>query len=244
MSRQENFISQTNQEGVLNEQEQKEKIFQETIYNRLRANLIKEMEQVGLAREEIQQFLDSLVLDSRDIDRTNNILALPWSLRQKCLQDYLSGERHGRHLWQMYLEKYALISEMQAGVEPIIGFHTSGQDIDIRTRPDRHGKGEVKDWSVSGTENSDIANYPTAYASDNYHGIYRYKDGKYLYLVRITDTTKKFVSKTGDNWYFAASFPIVARFELKSIDEEIEREIGEEKKKALEDKEIINSTAA
>jgi len=214
------------------EHEVKESLFSEIVADKLAEVFENELEAHGFDRENRDQFIAEAAADrNEDIDIVKNILAVPWSLRQRWLSEAASQGLDGRLVYQMLKDKYEGHHE-QFGVEPLIGYHTSEKDISIEKPKSKLKKPK---WEVIGTEQSDLADGPQAYAAETYESLYRARAPRYIYIVRISDRDKKY-GEGETSWYYNTTFPIVAQLDLEAVDDEIDKQYAEIKNARAEER--------
>lgn len=200
-------------------EERKNLIFNEIIIDKLVSSFIVELENLDFGDNEIDAF-SSAVVSEGDENYLLNILAIPKEIRNRWILEAKSKGLGGKELFYMLKNKYEMIISMQDGKRPIVGFHTSGEDIPYSNKDSKNT------WQIQGTESSDLGEGLLAYASDSYESLYKDRSPEFLYVVRILDTDKKY-GQGETSWYWNRNFPIVEKFRLHEIESELKQKLSE-----------------
>lgn len=200
--------------------EKKNQVFKEIIVDKLINAFVRELEEFGFDNEQINDFSSSVAAE-KDDNYLLNILAIPKEIRQRWIIEAKDKKMSGADLFFLLKNKYEMIVDMQGGKKPIVGFHTSEEDISYQKNDAQKG------WQIEGTEQSDLGEGLLAYASDSYESLYKERTPEFLYVVRILDTDKKYGEKE-TSWYWSRNFPIVEKLELNKIESELSDRLSED----------------
>ncbi|MFA5070616.1 MAG: hypothetical protein WC528_05030 [Patescibacteria group bacterium] len=192
--------------------------FQEIVLSKLTGQFGQEMLKAGIKPECVEQITVN-ILAIQDKKIVSQMLALPAKMRESRFVTYAQSGKSAQEI----LKDMTILIEQTTnalGGAPVLGFHTSRTKISPHERYNPATSTNERLWVVSGTEHTDYAETPQAYAARDYEHLYRKKgDPAYIYLVR--DNEKNEIDPT-TGWSRASSFDVIAELKTAEVDQEIE----------------------
>ena len=198
--------------------EVKDAIFHELMLARLADNFIEAFRDADYSYEDIQKI--SLALDAHpNREELANLLAIPWDIMHRRV-DYF--KKHHLTAEEIVADlREAREEAKEDGYETFLAFNTQVLPL----TPFRNERTDEKHWVIPPTENSNLADHKLAFASPNYHSLYREKNVRHLYLVRDSKNNKKVPNNP--EWSYAANYSIVMEQNLAEVDAQV-NQIAEE----------------
>ena len=200
--------------------------FREIVYSRIINEFINSFEDVGFESKDIERIV-SIVSDMSEED-AKHILALPYELRRRVFEKYLSRIEQGE-ITPEEMVRDLLDKNKKYGFT--LGYHFSEKRIPrVFTR-------DGEQWTVRGTEVDDRDNAPgeeihtlrMAYYSEDYLNRYKKKAGNYLYVVRAeTGNTSSHKMDQKNHWGRAPSLSIITELDVSVVEREIDASMQKE----------------
>lgn len=189
--------------------ELKERIFLNIIFDRLFDVYEEDLYDAGYEEEEVARFEERL--EQMTDEEIKSVLSLPKEVRRPLFERYRQEIENGSMRVEELVEQIRNDS-MRFGFT--LGYHVSMREI-------APAGGE---WSVDGDEIDDRDDMKMAYYSLDFENFYRKKPARYVYFIRAeTGERSSHRLDQSNNWSRAPRLSVVARADLREIDETVEQ---------------------
>lgn len=204
--------------GIPNKENSKtlEYIFRNIVETKAIVVFEEDMKYFGYSEEQILEFHNELEALGKNMEK---VLSFPYELRQRMLPRYKELIDSGKGSIKDMVKRVFDVGVKNGSV---VAYHCSRFDVP---------KTKNGNWFIDGKEADHRDNdLPMAYYSFDYGHLYRSKNPKYIYLVSAH--TKSTAHKTdGSSWGRAPTIDVIAKLDMREVEEETKR-IFEEYKKA------------
>lgn len=206
----------------------REAVFKSFIESRLYKVFEDSLMENEYTSEEIDEIRGRL--NDFSIEEKKRMLSLAYENRDRILRTYkqrIDKKEVGAGTLVDALEKLAT----HFGAE--VAFHCSNENILPKTEKKFTGQTveNINSWEIVGTEMDHRYNdMKMAYFSFDYEHLYRVKNPKYIYLVRVkTQKGSGYHTDIGNNWGTAQNLDIIDKIDIAAIDQFMDKIIGEYK---------------
>jgi len=211
------------------ESKAREAIFKSFIESRLYQVFEDSLNENGYTPEEIDEIRERL--SEFGIDEKKRMLALAYENRNRILGSFKKRVEMKQAPVGELIDNLKKLADM-FGSE--VAYHCSAENIVPKTEKKFTGQSVemVDSWEIVGTEKDHRFNdMKMAYFSFDYEHLYRVKNPKYLYLVRVkTQKDSGYHTDIGNNWGTAQNLDIIDKIEIASIDKFMDDVVAEYKK--------------
>lgn len=193
----------------------REEIFRDYINAGIYEDFFEALEDAEFDDEQLDEF--QAALKDLDKDELAGVFSLPYELRGMRLARVKADIEAGKVTPR---EAIRQLADSAAEHGFTIGYHVSPNQISkVRENGKQH-------WGVRGYEMDDRDNRPMAYYALDYENIYRKRPGtKYLYTIRAqTGPNSDHKVDTSNNWGRATGLSIIKEFDLKELEEDVQRD--------------------
>ncbi len=219
----ENYGSVLEQIPTQESQTKRERLFERLICAKLLDSFLDDLYEVGIEDEsDIKKALQNL-----SYTELEHFYAVPEEIRKRFFGNYSERIKNG----EMTVEEMVTdVVKKNKEAGRTLGFHMSKFDI-------AH---EGEKWDIEGTELDDRDDKLMAYYSLDYLNSFRKRDPNYIYIIRaetgIKSTHKRDLN---DKWGRAAALSIIAQYNVRELDTEIEDRLKKlEKGEGIEEEKI------
>lgn len=186
--------------------------FEEIVTSKVREDFAEEMYELGFSEQQIEDFKKHL--SRLPLETQCRALSIPLEVRGKQLIKYKNELGAGADIG-VIVNRMIIFAEKEGFG---LGYHLSKTMI----HPNVSSEGTA--WEVVGDEFDERENLTMAYYSLDYQNLYREKPSRYLYVVRIGNTMHHF--DPTHHWGRAPHLSVIGRYEINSIDNEIQAKVA------------------
>jgi len=215
----------TNKEEMLSAQEF---IFKSFIESRLYLLFEEGLKNNNYSPEEIDEISERL--NDFSVDEKKRILSLTHESKNRVLRTFKERMEKQHIPAKDLVDTLKRLSD-QFGFQ--VAYHCSNENITASQKKEFTGQTVewVDSWKISGTEmDHRFDDKKMAYFSFDYEHLYRVKNPRYLYLVRVRDQKDTgFHTDIGNNWGTAQGLDVIDQIDLKEVDQFVDSTLEEYK---------------
>ncbi|MDB5254706.1 MAG: hypothetical protein JWL92_82 [Candidatus Nomurabacteria bacterium] len=205
-----------------------EMVFKSFIESRIYLLFEEGLNDNGYSPEEIDEIREHL--DDFSVEEKKRILSLTHETKNRVLRTFKERmEKQGLPASDL-VDTLKRLSD-QFGFE--VAYHCSDENITATSKKEFTGQNVewVDSWKINGTEmDHRFDDKKMAYFSFDYEHLYRVKNPRYLYLVRVrTQNGTGFHTNIGNNWGTAQGLDIIDQIDLRKVDQFVDSLLQEYK---------------
>jgi hypothetical protein len=194
-----------------------EMVFKSFIESRIYLLFEEGLEENGYSPEEIDQIRERL--NDFSVEEKRRILSLTHETKNRVLRTFRDRMEKQSLPASDLVDTLKRLAD-QFGFE--VAYHCSDENISATSKKEFTGQNVewVDSWKINGTEmDHRFDDKKMAYFSFDYEHLYRVKNPRYLYIVRVrTQNGSGFHTNIGNNWGTAQGLDVIDQIDLKKVD--------------------------